>query len=52
MSNNEENICCPEFKPEKWDDKVWEWENKNFVKSEVKHSSICLLISHLLIRKK
>ncbi|MDY0053041.1 MAG: hypothetical protein RBR79_00095 [Bacteroidales bacterium] len=36
MSNKEENICCPEFKPEKWDDKVLEWENKNFVKSEVK----------------
>jgi hypothetical protein len=32
---NEPAICCPEFKPEIWDNKFFEWENKNFIKDKV-----------------
>lgn len=35
MSNENENVCCPEFNPQKWDDKILEWYNKNFIKSRV-----------------
>jgi len=28
-------ICCPEFKPAPWDDKIVEWENKRFIKDKV-----------------
>ena len=27
--------CCPEFFPEPWDDKTFEWENKKFIKDHV-----------------
>jgi hypothetical protein len=30
-----EAICCPEFNPASWDDKVLEWENKKFIKDRV-----------------
>lgn len=29
------NQCCPEFKPEKWDKKTWNWNNKKFIKDSV-----------------
>lgn len=28
-------ICCPPFVPEKWDDKLFEWENQKFLKDRV-----------------
>ena len=28
-------ICCPQFDPELWDDKSFEWENKQFIKDHV-----------------
>jgi hypothetical protein len=28
-------ICCPEFDPNPWDDKTFEWENKRFIKDKV-----------------
>lgn len=28
-------ICCPKYKPENWDDKTLEWQNKQFVKASV-----------------
>lgn len=31
----ENQICCPQFNPELWDKKVFNWENKRFVKSKV-----------------
>ena len=31
-----EEICCPPFDPAKWDNQVFEWENKMFVKGKVK----------------
>ena len=31
-----EPICCPEFDPLPWDNKTFEWENKNFIKTNVK----------------
>ena len=31
--NKEE--CCPEFNPEPWDGKIYEWENKKFIKDKV-----------------
>ncbi len=30
-----EPICCPEFHPEPWDDKVFEWKDKKFIKAGV-----------------
>ncbi|MBN1416074.1 MAG: hypothetical protein JW973_13315 [Bacteroidales bacterium] len=27
--------CCPEFNPEPWDDKVWDWDKKKFVRDHV-----------------
>jgi hypothetical protein len=29
-------ICCPQFQPELWDDKVFEWHKKTFVRSSVR----------------
>lgn len=31
-----EEICCPEFEPELWEDKVVEWDNKKFITCSVK----------------
>ena len=32
----EKNIeCCPEFNPEPWDEKTFEWNNKKFIKARV-----------------
>ena len=30
-----ETICCPKFKPDLWDDKIFEWKNKKFIKDKV-----------------
>lgn len=30
-----EMICCPQFKPEEWDEKTIGWDNKLFVKDRV-----------------
>ena len=27
--------CCPEFNPSQWDDKIFEWDNKKFIKDKV-----------------
>lgn len=37
MKNQKENnsICCPEFDPIPWDDKIIQWENKRFIKDSV-----------------
>jgi hypothetical protein len=32
---NEEN-CCPQFDPKKWDDKIFEWDKKMFIKDSVR----------------
>jgi hypothetical protein len=31
-----EEICCPEFNSESWDDRVLEWKDKPFIKDRVK----------------
>jgi hypothetical protein len=31
----EDKECCPEFKPELWDEKDLNWENKKFIKDKV-----------------
>lgn len=31
----EMDTCCPQFNPEPWDDKVFEWEKKKFIKGKV-----------------
>jgi len=28
-------ICCPPFDPTIWDEKIFKWENKNFIKDKV-----------------
>ena len=37
MTSESETIstCCPEFDPALWDDKIFEWENKKFIKDKV-----------------
>lgn len=32
---NKHDICCPPFDPTNWDDKVFEWHNKPFIKDKV-----------------
>lgn len=32
----DETQCCPKFDPSGWDDKVFEWKDKKFVKAGVK----------------
>lgn len=32
---NTDAICCPEFDPTKWDDRILEWTGKRFVKDHV-----------------
>lgn len=34
-TNDSKLICCPEFVPEPWNDKVVIWDNKKFVKEKV-----------------
>jgi len=29
------SMCCPEFDPAAWDDKLFEWENRRFIKDHV-----------------
>lgn len=31
----DEAICCPQLDPTLWDDKVFEWDNKKFIKDKV-----------------
>ncbi len=31
----EKDTCCPEFDPTSWDEKVFEWKDKRFVKDKV-----------------
>jgi len=31
----ENDICCPKFEPAPWDEKVFNWENKKFIKDSV-----------------
>lgn len=34
-TQQDQDICCPEFIPGSWDDKVFEWENKQFIHDKV-----------------
>jgi len=29
------STCCPEFDPTQWDDKIFEWDNKKFIKDRI-----------------
>lgn len=33
--NNNNNDCCPKFNPEKWDKKIFKWNNKHFIKETI-----------------
>lgn len=35
QENVEDEVCCPVFHPEKWDNRILEWNNKRFVKDKV-----------------
>lgn len=35
MEEINETGCCPKFDPEPWEDKVFEWKDKKFVKDKV-----------------
>lgn len=32
---NQEDICCPKFNPEPWNNKIFQWQNKKFIKDKV-----------------
>lgn len=32
---NDEKVCCPKFDPALWDGKIFEWDNKKFIKDKV-----------------
>ncbi len=34
MTQNQDE-CCPKFNPAPWDDKIFEWDNKKFIKDKV-----------------
>lgn len=34
-TQNPEPVCCPEFDPNPWDNKVIEWDNKKFIRDKV-----------------
>ena len=34
-NNGKSHECCPKFDPAPWDDKIFEWTNKKFIKSRV-----------------
>ncbi|HAX95790.1 MAG TPA: hypothetical protein DCY35_04610 [Prolixibacteraceae bacterium] len=33
--NTQNQECCPEFNPAKWDKKTFQWENKHFLKETI-----------------
>lgn len=35
MENKNQAECCPQFEPAPWDDKIFEWKNKKFIKDKV-----------------
>lgn len=35
MNEHMDEVCCPEFHPEKWDGKTWEWHEKLFLKESL-----------------
>jgi hypothetical protein len=35
MENKIQAECCPQFEPAPWDDKIFEWKNKKFIKDKV-----------------
>jgi len=42
MNNNNQNQeCCPEFMPQKWDKKEFHWDNKNSSRILCRLFSIC-----------
>jgi hypothetical protein len=50
---NEEKECCPEFKPEKWDQKTFNWENKPFIKETMRtffHIPLSSIISKKVVK--
>ena len=35
MTEQGTDVCCPEFRSEKWDEKTFDWKEKHFIKSSV-----------------
>lgn len=35
IEKSEELICCPQFEPEEWDNRLFEWKDKRFIKAKV-----------------
>jgi len=35
MNNQNQKECCPKFDPAPWDDKIFEWQDKKFIKDKV-----------------
>lgn len=47
----EEEVCCPRFDQEKWNGKLFEWKDKNFVKDKV-HTAFHMPIRFGAVMKK
>jgi len=35
QSEHDSTVCCPQFDPKPWDEKILEWENKKFIRDHV-----------------
>lgn len=35
MNQPSNGECCPEFHPEKWDEKTFQWDHKHFIKASI-----------------
>jgi len=48
---NKVDVCCPQFNPTPWDEKVFEWNNKKFIKRKV-HTLLYMPLNFGRIMKK
>jgi hypothetical protein len=35
METTSNSVCCPKFEPAPWDGKIFEWNNKKFIKDKI-----------------
>jgi len=48
---NNKDVCCPRFDPTPWDEKLFEWNNKKFIKTKV-HTFLYMPLNFGSVMKK
>jgi hypothetical protein len=48
---DKEDVCCPRFNPTPWDEKLFEWNNKKFIKTTV-HTFLYMPLNFGRVMKK